>query len=276
VLSVRQSVLWWRFWDIDGVAVRTMSVEQKKSAVAGNTIVYQSFLEVLRFAWVFRTTSCYARELESLTMLENVGARIMSSVTQSISFDMVYASECQEVDGCLTIRGAQGDATKRILQETDQFKRQVLHCASLLHALMLLSLREQAEPISIEKYLDAISMFELQQCFRTIVEAQPKLHAKPKYFELPVFGGLLDHERRALCRPKVDPVLLALQWLMQTILNRSKSGGLKVEGPTLAAFFLELTQAYISFGQLSKLAIHPYPFPYTQVFHLDHYTVLKV
>ena len=70
-----------------------MTVAEKRAKVAANTIVYQSFLEVLTFALVFRTTSCYARYWESLSMLENLSAKLMSCLTESLSFDMVAAHQ---------------------------------------------------------------------------------------------------------------------------------------------------------------------------------------
>ncbi|EZG55861.1 bestrophin [Gregarina niphandrodes] len=157
------------------------------------------------------TSICYNRYWEALSALCQMGQALLNVVSLAFSYERTE----REMDG---LTGT-------------EWKAQVVHTASLLHATCIASLK----------------------CEATIV-------GKP----LDVFGGMTETEMREL-NSVDDQSALVLYWLQDLLASRLASGGLDIRNPPVVAqVWTSLVNYVNAYAIAKKIAQFPLPLPLHQ------------
>ena len=122
----------------------------------------------------------------------------------ALAFDMIYKPEVKVEEGVHKVAGKPATV---VVEQTERFKRRILHLVTLQHAMCLLSLRAETEDMNRKESVDVIEKFEPESI----------ADAKKDEFRLAVIGGISEDERNALMlAPQIVP-------LVKVVLSYSKA-----------------------------------------------------
>lgn len=221
---------------------------------------YQTFAYIVGFAIVFRNGSAYQRYNQARNDLQVLSGKLVEAVAQLCTFDLLCSTDL-----------AKG--------KSKEFRRALIHQASLLHGLMFQYLRSDwnldnlrshvpgKHPVQDSHRLPMLkSMWFTSSYWSTILCLQTTQRAQEVYNDLTpllVVGGVEDEEREALY-PQMDGgdlyvghlapacvrVETAYSWLHRLILARTVSGGLACAPPVLSRSYQVLNDAMNAFNQV--------------------------
>lgn len=267
-----------------------------EDAFIENPYPFQLFAYLVGFVIVFRTNFAYQRYWEAVDALQRMGAKLLDGACMVVAFDapadshQAYLCETVVHTTKLARRPSQlGESwhSDPALTESHTkhrvFFAEIMHLFSVLHALALLYLRSDCDLDNIEvtcdDELEALAETDpsvpsiprnvsLESSFSAASVA--KHHSKMK---IEILGELLPEERALLetdnagkpIHPKARVTMLTT-WIWRRLINRQKhekEGDLaKTSPPIVSRIYQVMSDGLLAFGQASKVAETPFPFPY--------------
>ena len=194
-----------------------------------HTYSYHAILFASGFFLVMRLNQSMARYWEARSSVANMAAKWLDGAIMALAFDEAPTKTSQPAE----------------------FGRAVLHLASLLHAVTMHTLRDDAT-------LDTLSARSL--------EAEVGGGGEKKQGGTPIamLGGVSEAERRRLAC-SAERVHLVIGWWTRLLVRRRKSGGLDHDAPIVSRIYQVISDGALWFGSALKIVDTPFPHPYAQL-----------
>mmetsp|Transcript_25417 Transcript_25417/g.41247 ORF Transcript_25417/g.41247 Transcript_25417/m.41247 type:complete len:448 (+) Transcript_25417:55-1398(+) len=254
------------------------AVIRERERFIGHPYAFQLFASVVGSLLVFKTNSAYSRYWEAAGALQNMASKWLDGVCMAVSFD---------AGGNAAQPYLHGESWERSIQPHPssgekggpphrQYVADVVHIASLLHAVALQDLRKDQDlenlvpaknRISRPAAMPSYSFFSEKSIF-----SEEHLYASHRSAKIPVLGGLRLQEKLVLDRdsqgtPLTTAARVAMVegWLMRRLLARQKfeqGETAKTAPPILSRLYQVISDGTMWFFTSSKSAYIPFPFPY--------------
>lgn len=248
-----------------------------------NPYPFQLFAYLVGFVIVFRTNFAYQRYWESVDAVQRMGAKLIDGACMVVAFDAPADPEqaylCETVMGQSAIsEHAQDDAVvdDQALKHR-LFFAEVVHMFSVLHAIALLYLRSDSDLDNIQAADDKELVASAPMIPRNVSLSSgfsqasvAKTHSQMK---VEILGELLPEERalletdaRGMPVHSKARVTMITTWIFRRLIHRQKhekAGDLsKTSPPIVSRIYQVMSDGLLAFGQASKIAETPFPFPY--------------
>lgn len=266
-----------------------------------NAYPYQLFAYLVGIVLVFRTNFGYSRYWEAYDAVQRMAAKWLDGACMAIAFDAKGApslpflqssivsdarassinSQALNYSRSMPTAPAGGTAPAAGMDHLEFFV-EIVHLFSLMHALALQHLRcdsnldhleSSSEPAQTSMRLSQMGDLPRLTSSDSVLTSLTHQQAKQTANKLKVLGGLLAEEREAMeCDSggnlitTVARVTMVESWIMRRMIARHKhepAGDMcKTAPPILSRMVQVVSDGNLGFGQASKSAETPFPFPY--------------
>lgn len=259
-----------------GLYDETDVVMRNRDRFLGHPYAFQLFAVVVGLLVAFKTQSAYSRYWEAAGALQNMASKWLDGVGMAIAFDAAGDASCPYLYGESWERSAEEIPGNKGGPDHQRYVAQLVHIASLLHAVALQDLRRDHDldnlvpakaRLSRPPPLPSTSWFSERSIF-----SEEHLSASNRNAKIPVLGGLKAQERHVLSKDTTgQPLSTAARvamvegWFMRRVLARQKfeqGETSKTAPPILSRLYQVISDGTLWFFTSSKSAKIPFPFPY--------------
>ncbi|CAK9074104.1 Alkaline phosphatase [Durusdinium trenchii] len=216
-----------------GLYDETDVVMRNRDGFLGHPYAFQLFAVVVGLLVAFKTQSAYSRYWEAAGALQNMASKWLDGVGMAIAFDAAGDASCPYLYGESWERSAEEIPGNKGGPDHQRYVAQLVHIASLLHAVALQDLRRDHDldnlvpakaRLSRPPPLPSTSWFSERSIF-----SEEHLSASNRNAKIPVLGGLKAQERHVLSKDTTgQPLSTAARvamvegWFMRRVLARQK------------------------------------------------------
>jgi len=203
---------------------------------------HQVFSISVGFVLVFRCNLSYQRFWEGTTQLQLLSAKLVDGLAELLTFDHIVDHD------------EQSEKTRRV------WGRKLVHRFSLLHALMIMNLRNDPILAHLREELPS----ELR--FATRAEQDSLRHGEHgNTLQLPLLWPMTASERSRI-KHCPNRVIACYNRILKMVTERHViHKGLKVPPPVLSRAYAVLSDAFTAYMQCKKIKDIPFPFAYAQL-----------
>lgn len=275
-------------------------VVRDRSKFMDHPYPFQLYAFIIGFLIVFRTNFAYQRYWEGRGTIAQMATKWLDGACMSVCFDAPGDVNFPFLEGV-------GDGTtKKGLKRTpngapshETFVHEILHLFSLMHALALQHLRGDGNIDNLQGFSMSPTDIYTDVSYSTPLTHLPetpqhsnRLSKISKTYDmgrndynevyraqhLNIIGHIRPEERRALEMdgrglpiPTEARVTMVESWIMRRLLARQKHEKADMEKtapPILSRLYQVISDGCIGFGQASKIADTPFPFPYQNLIQI--------